>query len=281
MEAVEDLERRFETKHIGRQKKEKFPTGIKPIDAFLRGGLISGELMVISGGPSSGKTALAISCALRNAVERNRPASYYSLDLSAIELVRRFIANGANLKYLKLLKGNFAEADFPLLTDQASKLANSRVCLAETPGISLVELWAMVQKQKLRFNTQAVFIDPINLLGEGQKPGIEANLKRLKEMAVELQVAVIALCHLPKEVADSLDSEEINFQDPLSARFRGDCDLFAFLSRPYPAKTGVERLNLSIYHGRKGFLGQASLNYDASTGRIASLKVPLHTPLSQ
>ena len=144
-----------------------------------------------------------------------------------------------------------------------------------TTSFFLVELWGLVQKNKERFDTCVVIIDPIHLMDRGKVTAIADRLGRLKELAVELEVAVVALCDLPKETITSLASEKILFEDPVFSEFLGRCDLLTFLTRPNPVKSGVERLHASVWQRARGFVGQAALNFNPSTGRISCLDIPL------
>ena len=279
LETIEQIEQRYTSNDSAFKKHVKFPTGIPSVDVILDGGLNPGDLMVIAGEPATGKTALAISCALRVAVDCKRSASYFSLDLTEVEIVRRFIASGANHNYLHLLQGKISEPEFPAIIEQANKIADSQVCLVQTPGITLVELWGLVQKNKERFDTCVVIIDPIHLMDRGKVTAIADRLGRLKELAVELEVAVVALCDIPKETITSSASEKILFEDPVFSEFFGRCDLLTFLTRPHPVKSGVERLHLSVWQRAMGFVGQAALNFNPTTGRIAALNLPIHPPI--
>ena len=271
METVDDLEHRYESRRGIYEEWEKIPTGIQPVDTFLSGGLDPGDLMVIVGESCTGKTALAISCLLRMAVECKQAAAFYSLDLSEKEVVRRFIASGANQKHLNLLRGDITEHGFPLIIDQAYKMSEASISLAHFPKMTLVELWGIVQKQKDRFDIRSVVIDPVNFLDE---LGSADTWVRLKEMALQLDVAVIALCDLPK--METLSSEAGVSKSPCLNELSLQCDLLLRLERPHPGEGGVERLPLSVWQAARGYIGQASMNFNPSTGKMAAINAPIH-----
>ncbi|TMP89265.1 MAG: replicative DNA helicase, partial [Verrucomicrobia bacterium] len=143
MGALESIEKLFENKGA----ITGLSTGFRDFDR-LTSGLHSSEMIVIAARPSMGKTALAMNIAEHVAVELNLPVAIFSLEMSAQQLVQRMLCSRARVNLAKTRDGFLAEADFPKLTHAAAKLAEAKIFIDDTAGLSILELRAKARRLK-------------------------------------------------------------------------------------------------------------------------------------
>src|SRR6188768_4022274 len=132
MDAIEAIEKLYQ-QHGG---ITGLATGFKDFDR-LTSGLHPAEMIVIAARPSMGKTALAMNIAEHVAVNEGRPVAVFSLEMSAQQLVQRLLCSRAGVNSQKVRDGTFlAERDFPKLTAAASKLAEAKIFIDDSPGLN-------------------------------------------------------------------------------------------------------------------------------------------------
>ncbi len=112
-------------------------TGLDTLDK-MTDGLHKAEMFVIAARPSMGKTALAMNIAEHVAIEQKRPVAVFSLEMSASQLVQRLLCSRARVNLENVRNGLLSERDFPALTAAASKLAESKIFIDYTAGLSIL-----------------------------------------------------------------------------------------------------------------------------------------------
>src|SRR5213593_396545 len=135
MSTLESIEKLFENKGA----ITGVSTGFRDLDK-LTSGLHSSEMIVIAARPSMGKTALAMNIAEHAAIEVKLPVAIFSLEMSAQQLVQRMLCSRARVNLAKTRDGFLAEADFPKLTHAASKLAEAKIFIDDSAGLTILEL---------------------------------------------------------------------------------------------------------------------------------------------
>ena len=142
MDAIEAIEKLYQ-QHGG---ITGLATGFKDFDR-LTSGLHPAEMIVIAARPSMGKTALTMNIAEHVAVNENRPVAVFSLEMSAQQLVQRLLCSRAGVNSQKVRDGTFlADRDFPKLTAAASKLAEAKIFIDDSPGLNILELRAKARR---------------------------------------------------------------------------------------------------------------------------------------
>ena len=142
MDAIEAIEKLYQ-QHGG---ITGLATGFKDFDR-LTSGLHPAEMIVIAARPSMGKTALTMNIAEHVAVNEKRPVAVFSLEMSAQQLVQRLLCSRAGVNSQKVRDGTFlADRDFPKLTAAASKLAEAKIFIDDSPGLNILELRAKARR---------------------------------------------------------------------------------------------------------------------------------------
>jgi replicative DNA helicase len=150
-----------------------------------------------------GKTALAMNMAEHVALELKKPVAVFSLEMSTSQLVQRMLCSRARVNLGNVRNGFLSERDFPALTAAASKLADSKFFIDDTPGLSILELRAKARRLKSQHQIEAIFIDYLQLLRSTSKRAqdnrqleIAEISSGLKGLAKELNIPIVVLAQL-------------------------------------------------------------------------------------
>jgi replicative DNA helicase len=177
-------------------------TGFDVFDK-MTDGLHGAEMIVVAARPSMGKTALAMNIAEHIAIELKKPIAVFSLEMSSQQLVQRLLCSRARVNLGRVRDGFLSERDFPALQTAASKLAESKIFIDDTSGLTILELRAKSRRLKSQHDIQAIFIDYLQLLRSPSKRALDnrqleiAEISAgLKSLAKELNVPVVVLAQL-------------------------------------------------------------------------------------
>src|SRR5947209_2988574 len=273
MSTLESIEKLFENKGA----ITGVSTGFRDLDK-LTSGLHSSEMIVIAARPSMGKTALAMNIAEHAAIEVKLPVAIFSLEMSAQQLVQRMLCSRARVNLAKTRDGFLGEADFPKLTHAASKLAEAKIFIDESAGLTILELRAKARRLKAQQNIELIIVDYLQLLRstsrraqDNRQLEISEISAGLKGLAKELKIPIIVEAQLNrnpeirtgggKGVPRLADLRE-------SGSIEQDADLVGLLVREeYYADSDEERTELEgkaeliIAKQRNGPIGQIKLTF--------------------
>ena len=179
-----------------------FATGFSNLDK-MTDGLHRAEMFVIAARPSMGKTALAMNIAEHVAIELGKPVAVFSLEMSTSQLVQRLLCSRARVDLGNVRNGLLSERDFPALTTAASKIAESKIFIDDTAGLSILELRAKARRLKSQHGIEAIFIDYLQLLRstsrraqDNRQIEIAEISSGLKALAKELNIPIVVLAQL-------------------------------------------------------------------------------------
>jgi len=214
------------------------PYGFTKIDR-MTGGAKSGELVIIAGRPSMGKTALALQIA-KNTAQLNNAVGFFSCEMSSDSLVRRYISGVSEYTNVELLNGKCNIDKIVTTTESLLKLG---IYIDDTSNISLLELRAKTRKLILKHGIKAIIIDYLQLMkGDGQNREQEvASISRgLKAIAKDFDIAVIALSHINR-VSEARGDKRPQLSDLReSGAIEQDADVVFLVYRP--AKYGINSI---------------------------------------
>ena len=252
-------------------------TGFSDFDK-LTDGMHGAEMIVIAARPSMGKTAFAMNVAEYVGVELKKPIAVFSLEMSTQQLVQRLLCSRARVNLARVRDGFLSERDFPALQTAASKLAESKIFIDDTSGLSILELRAKARRLKSQHDIQAIFIDYLQLLRSTSKRAQEnrqieiAEISSgLKALAKELNIPILVLAQLNRNPETrSGDSKGRPRLSDLreSGSIEQDADLVGLLVREeYYADTDEEKeaaegkATLIIAKQRNGPVGDVRLTF--------------------
>ncbi len=212
------------------------PTGFEDFDK-MTAGLQPGELVVVAGRPSMGKTSFCLNIAERASVDERTAVAIFSLEMSKEQLVQRMLCSRAKVDSHRLRTGFLRDPDWPKLTTAAGSLSEAPIFIDDTPGISLLEMRAKARRLKAEQGLGLVIIDYLQLISgrgraESRQQEISEISRSLKAMAKELNVPVVALSQLSRAV-ESRQPPRPQLSDLReSGAIEQDADVVTFLYRP-------------------------------------------------
>jgi replicative DNA helicase len=286
-------------------------TGLRDLDTKM-GGLQQSDLVILAGRPGMGKTALAtniaynVARAYRGEVQADGTTKavnggvvgFFSCEMSAEQLATRIIAERTGIPSSSIRRGGISESDFEKIRDYSIELQSLPFYVDETGGLSISQLTARARRLKRQKGLDLVVVDYIQLLQGSGKRGNDNRVQEvteittsLKALAKELNVPVIALSQLSRQV-ESRDDKRPQLSDLReSGSIEQDADVVMFVFReeyylankePRAGTPEYEKwmLDMSLVHGkaeviigkqRHGPTGTVELQFDAAVTRFGDL----------
>ncbi len=198
-EAFRLIERRGENALTGES------TGFVELDEITCG-LQPGELIIVAGRPSMGKTAFGLNVAEHLSITENRPTLFFSLEMSRQQLAQRVLCSRARVNSHVLRRGRQSSQDLERLKGVAGDLSTAPLLVDDTADLTILELRARARMAFRRHSIKAIFVDYLQLMRvpKSENRQVEvANISRgLKALAKDLNVPVIAMAQLNRSPMD-------------------------------------------------------------------------------
>ena len=271
VESVKTIEQLYERK----EAVTGVPTGFADLDRKTAG-LQPGDLVVVAGRPSMGKTAFALNVAQYAAMHAGVGVAFFSLEMSKEQLVLRLLCAEARVDQAKVRAGIAEERDFPRLALAASHLAEAPIYIDDTPALGILELRAKARRLKREREAKLglVVVDYLQLMrsttGENREQEIAAISRSLKALAKELGVPVMALSQLNRQVEQRADKRPVMADLRESGAIEQDADVIAFLYRPivYDRNAEPNAAEVIIGKQRNGPTGALQLAFFPESTRF-------------
>jgi len=251
------------------------PTGFHALDE-LTSGFQKGEMILLAGRPSMGKTALALNFIRHAALEAEKTVAFFSLEMAANQLALRMICAEAAMPMQRLKFGNFKKSQWRTLINAANALSQAGIFIEDSAALSILELKAKARRIKAEHGLDMVVVDYLQLLaGTGSRKSRDSREQEIAEisrgmkgMAKELDIPVLALSQLNR-APEAREGGEPRLSDLReSGSLEQDADVVMLLHRPglYKKKEeGVEesdsRTKLKIEKQRNGPIGVVDLMF--------------------
>ena len=212
------------------------PTGFFELDELL-GGFQKSDLIIIAARPSMGKTAFAMSAARNAAIDHQVPIAVFSLEMATIQLATRLISAEARINAHNVRTGKFKAEEGAKISRTVHKLSKAPIYIDDTPAISILELRAKARRLKNEKNIGLIIIDYLQLLSasynmESREREISTISRSLKALAKELNIPVVALSQLNRQVESRTDKRPMLSDLRESGSIEQDADVVIFLYRP-------------------------------------------------
>ena len=241
-------------------------TGFVDLD-YRMSGLQPSDLVLIAARPSMGKTAFVLNIAQYVAFHSNLCTAIFSLEMSKEQLVNRLFSLESRVDAQLLRSGNLADADWEKLIEGAGVIGRSQLIIDDTPGISISELRSKCRKYKLEQDLKLIIIDYLQLMsGSGRTDSRQQEIsdisRSLKGLARELNVPVIALSQLSRQVEQRPDHRPMLSDLRESGAIEQDADMVMFLYRDAYYNKDSEMKNLAeviVAKQRNGPIGTINL----------------------
>ncbi|KAF0218876.1 MAG: replicative DNA [Geobacteraceae bacterium] len=266
------------------EKKEHVtgvPTGFLDLDDKTAG-FQRGDLVIIAGRPSMGKTAFALNIAQYASIhaEHKQPAAIFSLEMSKEQLVTRLLCSESKVDASRVRTGHFMENDWPKLIKAASYLHEAKIFIDDTPAISVLEMRAKCRRLKAEHNIGLILVDYLQLMRGGSNPEsrqqeISEISRSLKALAKELDVPVVALSQLNRSLESRTDKRPMMSDLRESGAIEQDADVIMFVYRGEVYDKENEDLKgkaeIIIGKQRNGPIGTVNLAFRGEFTRFENL----------
>jgi replicative DNA helicase len=292
-------------------------TGLRDLDVKM-GGLQASDLIIVAGRPGMGKTALGTNIAY-NVAKAHRAelqadgtmksvnggvVGFFSCEMSAEQLATRILSEQTSIASSTIRRGGISEADFEKIRDYSIELQSLPLYVDETGGLSISQLTARARRLKRQKGLDLLVIDYIQLL-QGSNKRTDNRVQEvteittaLKALAKELNVPIIALSQLSRQVENRDDKRPQLSDLRESGSIEQDADVVLFVYReeyylankePRPGTPEYEKwqLDMSLVHGkaeiiigkqRHGPTGTVELHFEGQFTRFSDLAHESHLP---
>jgi replicative DNA helicase len=256
------------------------PTGFTDLD-YRTAGLQPSDMILIAARPSMGKTAFALNLAAHAACKKHITTAIFSLEMSKVQLVNRFLSMESSVSAQNLRTGNLSETEWEKLVEGASIIGNSGLVIDDTPGISISDMRSKCRKIKLEHDDLGlIIIDYIQLMtsntrSESRQQEVSEISRSLKALARELNVPVVALSQLSRAVEQRPDHRPMLSDLRESGAIEQDADVVMFLYRDEYYKKDTDKPGVAeviIAKQRNGPVGTVELAWIGDRQRFANLE---------
>ena len=210
-------------------------TGFIDLDRYTAG-LQRGDLVVIAGRPSMGKTALALNLVESAAIRAKLAVVVFSMEMSSEQLTMRFMSSLGGIDAHKIRTGKLDDPDWPRLTSAMTMLNESKIFLDDSADLTPTELRARCRRLKREHDVGLVVIDYLQLMhvpgtSENRATEISEISRSLKALARELEVPVIALSQLNRSLETRSNRRPLLSDLRESGAIEQDADVILFIYR--------------------------------------------------
>jgi replicative DNA helicase len=212
------------------------PTGFIDLDR-MTSGLQAGDLIIVAGRPSMGKTAFSINIGEHVAIESGLPVAIFSMEMGGTQLAMRMLGSVGKLDQQRLRTGKLQEDDWPRLTHAIQKMNDAQMYIDETPALSVIELRARARRLSRQCGKLGlIIIDYLQLMsassmGENRATEISEISRNLKGLAKELNCPVIALSQLNRSLEQRPNKRPVMSDLRESGAIEQDADVILFIYR--------------------------------------------------
>jgi replicative DNA helicase len=235
-------------------------------------GLQKGDLVIVAGRPSMGKTSLAMNMAEYAVIQKQETVAIFSMEMPSHQLTMRMLSSIGRINQQNIRTGKLTDEDWPRLTSAVSMLSESKLFIDDSAALTPTEIRARARRLKREHGLSLIVIDYLQLMqvtgsGENRTNDVSEISRSLKALAKELEVPVIALSQLNRSLEQRTDKRPVMSDLRESGAIEQDADLIVFIYRDEvyhedsPDKGTAEIIvakqrNGPIFKTRLTFLGQ-------------------------
>src|SRR6187549_282109 len=266
-------------------KPRGLPTGFIDFDSKT-GGLRGGDLLIIAGRPSMGKSTLAINMAEHAALKQGIRASVaiFSLEMPAEQSLTRMLSSVGSVHLGNVRSGKLSEDDWPRITGATKQLQDAKIFIDDTPALTPTELRARSRRIKREHGLDLVVVDYLQLMTvpgtkENRATEISEISRGLKALAKEIHCPVIALSQLNRGVEQRENKRPVMSDLRESGAIEQDADMILLIYREEvynrdTPKKGVADIDLAKH--RNGETGDIRLTFRGQHARFENYADPAY-----
>ena len=268
------------------------PTGYPALDRATLG-FQRGDLIILAARPSVGKSAFALNLAINACRNSDVSVAFFSLEMSIEQLMMRLFSYEGAIQMSKIQKGELSDQEMIILGRARQKLSSYHLYFDESNSSNIYDIRSKCRQLKQSGHLDLVIIDYLQLIsgdGKGSRQEEVAAISRaLKILAKELEVPVIALSQLSRNVETREDKRPVLSDLRESGSIEQDADIVMFLYRPEEKSTGnadeevveasnvgpdttEKQIELIIAKNRQGALNDIRYNFFPAECRFREVK---------
>ncbi len=212
------------------------PSGFIDLDK-MTSGMQPGDLVIVAGRPSMGKTAFSLNIGEHVAVEQGLPVAVFSMEMAGTQLAMRMLGSVGRLDQHRLRTGRLLDEDWPRLTHAIQRMNDTQLFIDETPALNPMELRARSRRLARQCGQLGlIIIDYLQLMsgsggGENRATEISEISRSLKGLAKELNCPVIALSQLNRSLEQRPNKRPVMSDLRESGAIEQDADVILFIYR--------------------------------------------------
>ena len=253
-------------------------TGYHELDRMTNG-LQKGDLVIIAGRPSMGKTTLAVNIAENAAIMHKVPAAIFSMEMSSEQVTLRMISSLGRVSQAHLRTGTLSAEDWPRITSATEVLSQAPIFIDESPSLSPTEVRARARRLKREHGLGLIVVDYLQLMQvsgntENRATEISEISRGLKALAKELELPVIALSQLNRSVEQRTEKKPVMSDLRESGAIEQDADLILLIYREEVYDVNTTRRGIAdiiIAKQRNGPVGDVQLTFLGEYTRFENL----------
>jgi len=245
------------------------PTGFVDLDR-MTSGFQPGDLIIIAGRPSMGKTSLALNIGENVALDTGMPVAVFSMEMGATQLALRLIGSVGRLDQHKLRTGRLIAEDWDRLSTALGRLNEAPILIDETPALNAIEVRSRARRLMRQYGKLGlVIVDYLQLMqstaqGENRATELSEISRAMKSLAKELQVPVVALSQLNRSLEQRPDKRPVMSDLRESGALEQDADVILFIYRDEvykPDSPDKGTAEILISKQRNGPTGKVTLTF--------------------
>ncbi|MEK7862269.1 MAG: replicative DNA helicase, partial [Chloroflexota bacterium] len=254
--------------------REGIPTGFATLDAKT-GGLQRSDLILLAGRPGLGKTSFALNVVWHAAAMQNKTCAVFSLEMSELQIVQRLISMTSEIDGNRMRRGRLSPDEFRSISLASDELQKAPIFVEESSQLSVTDILAKSRRLQAERGLDLVVIDYLQLIegaGDDESRVLEvARISRsLKAVARELQVPVIALSQLSRQI-ETRGTEPMLSDLRESGALEADADLVMFLWQKDRKDRDDNVVRLKLAKHRNGPTGDFDLHFQSEVTRFRDL----------
>jgi replicative DNA helicase len=251
------------------------PTGYAKFDEYTSG-LQRGDLIIVAGRPSMGKTTLALNIAENAALGHKLPVAIFSMEMSVEQLAFRMISSLGRVDQAHLRNGRFSDEDWPRINGAIRQMSEAKIFIDDTPALTPTEVRSRCRRLQREHGVSLIVIDYLQLMQvagttENRATEISEISRSLKALARELKVPIVALSQLNRSVEARTEKRPVMSDLRESGAIEQDADLIVFIYRDEvynPATTRKGQADINIAKQRNGPIGEFPLTFQGKYTRF-------------
>lgn len=277
-EVVQETFRQIEESYRTKDQVTGLRTGFVDFDDITNG-MQPSDLIIIAARPSMGKTALCLNFAQNAALREDANVLFFSLEMANHQLVHRMICSEAKVDSQRVRKGYIEQQEWGQIGQAVATLSEANIFIDDTPGIPILELRSKARRLKSERGLDLIIVDYLQLVtsphrSENRQQEIAYITRQLKELARELEVPLVALAQLSRQVEQRQDKRPMLSDLRESGEIEQTADVVAFIYREdyYDPETPEQNVaELIISKQRNGPTGKIKLMFNKQFGKFENL----------